>query len=216
MGKNKDRQIELQEINAGLYDEEGNSDAHNNDDQADAVVHQKYFEWLTSPLAEERPYKRYKYLLSRLHSIPFTHHVPNDDNRAYDGEHLRDVFIDAMGLGEYEFSLLIQRPCSVLEMIVALSIRIPDFINRKSPAGWFWELMDNLDLTRYSDDCYYTEGGVMYVRDIVHNFLKRNYTFNGNGGLFPLMKTQRKDQRKVEIWYQMQEYLNENYQIDFE
>ena len=33
---------------------------------------------------------------------------------------------------------------------------------------------------------------------------------NGTGGLFPL-KRPRVNQRRVEVWYQMSEYLMENY-----
>ena len=44
--------------------------------------------------------------------------------------------------------------------------------------------------------------------------LAREYSDNGHGGLFPL-KNPKKDQRKVEIWYQMTEYINENYPIYF-
>lgn len=215
MGKLKDRKLELQEERLGLYDEEGAYEIHNNDELSDAQVYQKYFQWLTYPLAEERSDRSYKFLLARLHSITFTHYVPNDGNRAYDGERLREVFVDDLGLGEYEFSLLIQRPCSVLEMLVGLSRRIPEMVSDKEPAQWFWEMIDNLDLSRYSDDAYYNEGGIVYVRDIVLNMMKRNYTYGGDGGLFPL-RNPKKDQRKVEIWYQLQNYLNENYQIDGE
>ena len=40
--------------------------------------------------------------------------------------------------------------------------------------------------------------------------VERRYKRSGEGGLFPL-KNAAKDQRKVEIWYQLSSYLLENY-----
>jgi len=38
----------------------------------------------------------------------------------------------------------------------------------------------------------------------------RRYSKTGKGGLFPL-KHPKKDQTEVEIWYQMQQYVMENF-----
>jgi hypothetical protein len=51
---------------------------------------------------------------------------------------------------------------------------------------------------------------VKNVNQILTNLVERTYQKNGKGGLFPL-KQPAKDQRRVEIWYQMAAYLNENY-----
>ena len=46
----------------------------------------------------------------------------------------------------------------------------------------------------------------------VDKLLGRDYFRDGFGGLFPL-KHAKKDQRKVEIWYQLQNWLMENYEF---
>jgi hypothetical protein len=48
------------------------------------------------------------------------------------------------------------------------------------------------------------------VMKILDRIIERTYQRNGVGGLFPL-KRDKKDQRKVELWYQMNAYLIENY-----
>ena len=52
------------------------------------------------------------------------------------------------------------------------------------------------------------------VRDIVADAMAaiiwRTYDSNGYGGLFPL-RNPREDQRKVELWYQLNAYLLEQF-----
>jgi hypothetical protein len=51
------------------------------------------------------------------------------------------------------------------------------------------------------------------ILDCIDRFLSRKYDYNGVGGIFPLRKGASEDQRNVEIWYQMQSYLMENYEF---
>jgi len=76
-------------------------------------------------------------------------------------------------------------------------------------AYWFWEMMDNLGLTAYDDDSYVDLDGTTYVEQIIDEFVNREYDYDGTGGIFPL-KHAEKDQRNVEIWYQMSAYLYEH------
>ena len=46
-----------------------------------------------------------------------------------------------------------------------------------------------------------------YVTSSVTNFLNRNYLLNGKGGLFTIPNTNI-DLRDVEIWYQMNLYID--------
>ena len=64
----------------------------------------------------------------------------------------------------------------------------------------------NLGLDKFDDKHYNSD----YVYEILGKFVRREYDFNGRGGLFPLKNVQN-DQRKVEIYYQMLAYLSENY-----
>lgn len=148
-----------------------------------------------------------------LHKKPFSWFVPNDDNRAEDGKHLREIFADNM-LGED--CPCLDGPCSVLEMLVALAIRMEDILhvpNEPSKVDvWFWEFIDNLELDVFKDrDRYQDEKALANSRKL-DMFMSRTYHPDGRGGLFPLKRPET-DQRNVEIWYQMMSYLNENYPL---
>ena len=105
-------------------------------------------------------------------------------------------------------SCLDNRPCSVLEMMVALAIKIeeqimddPDIGNRTGL--WFWKMIENLGLKNMRDAVIDTD----YVEKIIFRFLDRNYQRDGSGGLFIVHG--HGDLRNVEIWYQMLWYLND-------
>jgi hypothetical protein len=154
--------------------------------------------------------RSYRQLLSYLHSVDFDYTIPMDGNRAEDGVDLRYRF----GY-EYDYdgpiiaNYLDDRPCSVLEMLVALAIRCeehimddPDIGNRTGK--WFWDMIMNLGLHAMDD----TRFDKIYVEGIVYRFLDREYGRNGEGGLFTIPNC-RRDLRTVEIWYQMCWYLDD-------
>jgi hypothetical protein len=152
-------------------------------------------------------------LLEKLQSMEFYAFVPNDDNRAVDGTHIRDVFCEEEG--QHALSFCPDGPCTVLEMLIGLAYRL-EFETaqskyEKSPREWFWILVDNLGLTEY-DNHFYTDEVDNHVEDVITCLLERHYASNGEGGLFPLHHA-RLDQRKVEIWYQMSAYIIENYPV---
>lgn len=169
----------------------------------------QYLEWLYKSIGVVRntnPARSYWELAKQLYSIPFYWSVPNDDNRAEDGKCLREEFIN-----ENEFDIMEIDPnwldldCSVLEMLIALSRRA-SFQNDEHPGDWFWKMIDHLAI-KYPDQVYTNQ--VRYL--VVHNvevFLSRQYYRNGDGGLFPLRHAKR-DQRKVELSYQLSAYLLE-------
>ena len=53
------------------------------------------------------------------------------------------------------------------------------------------------------------------IDDILDRWIERKFSRNGKGSPFPLKKP-KKDQRKVELWYQMQGYICENYPLYYE
>lgn len=165
-----------------------------------------YFSWLCAKVEPTVSNLSYVELLKVLHSTEFVWLLVGDDNRAQDGIDLRDVFLrEALLEDNGELSDVM---CSVLEMLVAFSYKA-EFQTDDSHRDWFWEFMDNLHLTEFSDDRIEYE----IVEDILYAFVWRLYDFDGrNGGLFPL-NCASKDQRKVEIWYQFSEYIIENDRI---
>ena len=167
-----------------------------------------YYQWLLDKINADS--KTHYLLLRRLNRVPFRSLIPNDDNRIRDGLALRKEFADDYGLYFVDKSEL-QYQCTVLEVLIALAKRINNDILEYGLDYWFWLMIDNLGLTEASDDRFAGDGS-MYVDDIIDRFIYRTYKRNGEGGLFPLTHP-KKDQRKVEIYYQLNEFLNENYPI---
>ena len=167
-----------------------------------------YFEWMYQ-LVSDRRRAGYRRLLSYLHAVDFEYTIPLDGNRAEDGIELRYRFghafdYDAPMIASY----LDDRPCSVLEMMVALAIRCEEHIMYDSEIGdrtgqWFWDMIDNLGLYSMTDSQFDLD----YVEYVIERFHDHGYGRNGEGGLFTVQNP-RKDLRTVEIWYQMNWYLD--------
>lgn len=168
-----------------------------------------YFEWLHDHTKCRRHTKNRK-LITLLHTIPFRYVIPMDANREEDGIDLRYRFLNEINIPRnyQEVYGYLDGPCSVLEMILALAIRIeesimddPDIGDRTSK--WFWLMMENMGLGYMSDNVFDKDEAI----EKIDMFLDRRYKRNGEGGLF-IIKNPRRDLRKVEIWYQMCWYLD--------
>lgn len=170
-----------------------------------------YFEWLYELVTKGRFSEQISYenLLLYLYNTEFTWSISKDENRASDGLDLRKRYADAKHLSaNYVIDILSSKPCSVLEMMVALAIRCEETIMDNPEMGdrttqWFWGMIVSLGLGAMSNDNYDYEK----VEEIITRFLDRKYAFNGKGGLFTIKNTQ-KDLRKVEIWHQLCWYLD--------
>ncbi len=173
---------------------------------------ESYFGWMYQIICDEGPSRGRSYdrLLRYLHDTDFTYIIPMDGNRAEDGVDLRYRFGYENGYkGAVISRYLDDRPCSVLEMMVALCIRCEEHIMDDPDIGdrtgrWFWGMVRSLCLEEM-DDRSFDEG---YVHERVSWFLKRRYRKDGKGGLFTV-KDAGRDMRSVEIWYQMCWYLDE-------
>lgn len=174
-------------------------------------VSNEYFHWLCDQVEMNDSNYSHYFLAQDLYAKKFYSIIPNDDNRAMDGIALRQRFYEEVGYSDNE---ILDGPCSILELFLALAERIDgimaDITNTNKTIKWFWELLMNLRLNEFDDDSYYDRNGKNEVERILNVFLSRTYKRDGKGGLFPLFKPV-KDQRKVEIWYQMNQYLLENY-----
>jgi hypothetical protein len=176
-------------------------------------IKQDYFDWLYQKI-EERESSGLEDFISDLHSCAFVCLIPNDDNRAEDGLQLRNRFAD-----ELNFDLaddVLSGPCTVLEMLIALANRM-DFILFDHNKGnrttmWFWLFIDNLKLKKYNSNDEDAIRKKQLNKIIIKKFVRRDYHQTGKGGLFPI-NSPASDQRNVEIWYQMMDYISENYDI---
>jgi len=145
----------------------------------------------------------YNNLFMDLYSCDFTwpRTVPGDANRAEDGLRLRS------DLNYYDDL----KPCSILEMLIALAIRMENDIMHNPEEGdrtglWFWEMLSSMGLSTQNDRNY----DPAYVNSCIERFIRREYDADGsNGGIF-VLSNPRKDLRYVEIWYQAMWYLVEN------
>lgn len=165
-----------------------------------------YFRWLyrqVASLTVKSAQKTYWRLLKQLFTKEFIWLVPNDDNRVEDGRDLRNHFLEEMGIEETDPNWM-ELGCSFLEMLIGLSRRL-SFEAEGEPRDWFWILMRNLEMHELSDAVHIPINVIESKMDTV---IWRTYEPNGVGGLFPL-KYAIKDQREVELWYQLNGYLIE-------
>src|SRR5690606_12696463 len=175
----------------------------------DRTLDARYLDWLYKYIGDSQtrnPERSHFLLAVELFQKEFVWFVPNDDNRVEDGRILREEFFDEMAAGRDRDWL--EQECSMLEMLVALSRRCA-FETNEEPIDWFWVLMDNLGLREYNDEEYNQNDDFKLDVDIIlDRVIQRTYDADGRGGLFPLRNPTR-DQREVEIWYQMAAYILE-------
>lgn len=165
-----------------------------------------YFIWLYRQVANPdiaEPSLTYWKLLKELFTKEFVWLIPNDDNRIEDGKALRIEFIQDEGLTEVDRDW-IELGCSMFELMVGLSRRLA-FEAEGEPHFWFWTMMENLGIHKYSDDRRFAR---IHINKILDRVIFRTYKENGFGGLFPL-KHPEQDQRNVELWYQLSAYVLE-------
>lgn len=167
---------------------------------------ERYFVWLYGQVADPdltRPSLTYWKLLRILFKKEFTWTIPRDENRSEDGKALRIRFIRELRLDEVDADWM-DLGCSMLELIIGLAERLSWEAEGES-YYWFWLMMENLNIHQYSDNKRLPKTKIEAVLDCV---IFRTYKPSGEGGLFPLRHAER-DQRQVELWYQLSAYVLE-------
>lgn len=171
-----------------------------------------YFEWMYRLVCSDQCLNNlsYRKLLDHLNSVDFTYTLPMDGNREADGINLRYRFGYECSYDDVLISVYLDdRPCSVLEMMIALVMRCEEHIMDDPNIGdrtgyWFWNMVISMGLDMANDRYYDNES----VDEVIFRFLNREYKSNGEGGLF-IVNNPKRDMRQVEIWYQMCWYLSE-------
>ena len=173
------------------------------------TLRDEYFDWMYDLVCDGSV--SYRRLLKHLYSIDFTYTVPMDGNRFEDGVNLRYRFAYE---NDYDYSIasryLDNKPCSVLEMMVALAHRCEEQIMDNPEFGdrtyyWFEAMLESLGLMSMTDFKY----DQRRVDDVISRFLNRDYEPSGRGGLFTIDNC-RRDMRSVDIWYQMCWFLDKH------
>lgn len=169
-----------------------------------------YYRWLLNKV-HWREYGSYERVLYRLFKTEFYWILPRDRNRADDGLELREDFAMEAGYPLFFWRGYLPDYCTVLEMMVALAQACEERIMGDPLVGdrthiWFWTMMNKLRLDEFTDRRFDQE----LVDSAIETFLKREYSPNGDGSLFGVLKC-REDLRDVELWYQLNYYLSEYY-----
>ena len=168
-----------------------------------------YYDWLCILIGANTNHRGYSELISCLHERTFKTKLQMDLNRGGDGLQLRVDFQREHGPWGSSTN---RGPCTYLEFMIGLAKRMSFLMHGEVNSHteyYFWKMIGNLGLNRCTDPKWYSMNGEFFVDDAVYRVNERMYSGDGNGGIFPL-KHPMKDQRSVEIWYQMQAWLMEN------
>lgn len=175
-----------------------------------ASLDDRYLNWLTDQIEtvkQRRGIRTFDNLFEQLYDTIFVAIVSHDENRIADAKDLRDEFLSDVGdvRGAVDW---MKAPCTMLELFVILSRELA--FEMDDPASvWFWHLIEVLDLEQF-DDRKYSQSSQEAIRATLDRVIWRTYEPDGHGGLFPLRSPER-DQRDVELWYQLNAYLLEQF-----
>ncbi len=175
-----------------------------------------YFDWLCDLVTYDRPSmkKTYRKLLVFLHDHSFRYSIPRDGNRYEDGINMRYLYGVNNNVSQRDIARELDgKPCSILEMMVALSHRCESELMSNDDYGdrtgqWFWGMVNNLGLGEMNNNNFDDH----YCQYVINRFLDREYAPNGAGGLFTVDVNNGinyfVDLRNYEIWYQATWYFN--------
>lgn len=154
----------------------------------------KYFRWLVAQI-DNGDAAHYGHLLNDLFDIEYTWNNEMDRNRAADGLYLRN---------EFKPGYRREIGCSILEMLVALSVRFEHDVmgepGDEDAARWFWLILRQLDLDIYTDENY----DFVAVDALIRMFL------NGEKPIFePKISGQKL--ANSDLWYQLGALANEHF-----
>lgn len=118
-------------------------------------MRERYFHWLLKFIGNGFCRKNsYFELLKYLFNTEYYWSIPMDENRAADGIDLRYRFVTECGEDREASYVYLSGPASVLEVLVALSIKIECIargtIDLSKAGQWFWGMIKCLNIF----DCY--------------------------------------------------------------
>lgn len=181
----------------------------------------KYFDYLMdrAGLEKDGP-DGYSKLCEKLMRSDFLPLIDKDGNRCCECLEMRNDFLDRMEetdcVDHGDVLVMEEGFCAtgtMLEILVVLGekmrFEMADSEYEASTRKWILEMIGNCGLDRYARNDAYDEQS---VDDILYTVIFREIGWDGEGGLFPLFMAQR-DQRRLELISQMNDYLEENYDI---
>lgn len=168
----------------------------------------------------------YLRLCETLQDIEFLPQTDMDENRCRECMELRRDFVmfeykeDGSEAQQAVLDILdgtFGENGTMLELLLTLAEKMEyelcDSEYEANTRKWFTEMLCNCGVYDVAtNECFEEEGNEEIVRDAMHTVIFNKIGWDGEGGLFPLVYP-KYDQRKVELVIQMNNYLEENYDI---
>lgn len=185
-----------------------------------------YFEWLLN-MVDIPPMREHEDICWELFHTEFFWSLPNDENRALDICELLEgyreytyleavtpslVSLNAKILEQQNIVFSHDGAVSVFEMLIALAKRMDFQLSEGGQPSrlhlYFWEMLRNLGY----DPALTLSNGQYVIRKegVIQIWLDRAFSPDGKGSIFPLDKPLQ-NQREIEIWSQMGDYMHEKY-----
>lgn len=173
--------------------------------------------------AEAEGSRGYLKLCEILQDTEFLPVLGMDENRCGECRELRKDFAGAEQeyLGENPEDILdglYGENGTMMELLTVLAEKMAfDLADSQFEAGiwhWFEELLENCGLIGACNELFEEdgEGAEDLVRDVLDTVIYRRFGWDGEGGLYPL-RWAKQDQRYRELLSQMNDYIEENYDI---
>ena len=168
-----------------------------------AVVN-RYYIWLLDKVNFDKHQDMSK-LLQYLHNKEYTWDIWTDEDRAEDGFALRRLFEKETDYLDYS---PLEKPCSVLEMLVAFADRIDkDVMDEEYGLPyWFWIMIENLGLIECTDEVFEAKK----VNSVLDNWLNGLTKNDFKSGIFTV-KSGKKSEDSTDEWFRMQKWIAERY-----
>lgn len=128
----------------------------------------------------------------------------------------RDRMLDGLKLRDELGAVIPSKPCSVLEVLIGLAIRMAYLVEPADDGSpdliipdMLWVLVAKLGLTAYTNETIkvYPESRFTII-DILNRWMQREFEADGHGSPFPL-ESPVKDQRLCPMSYQMNAFVQE-------
>ena len=167
------------------------------------TIRDLYFDWMMDKVANASKKRRYSRLFRILHDHPFEYVLSLDANRESDGIDLRYLFAYESEIDQAAVATeLDSDPCSFLEMLIAMAIRMDGMIFDDDPGLWFWDMMDSMGLSQWTNK---EIEGDWYAEDDIHlkiqRCMERDFDPNtGEGSPFILEDNRGQNLCAIEFW----------------
>lgn len=176
------------------------------------TVESLYKDWLYFlAFEDEIERERYSLLLDNLSHTIYCSLNPRDTNRIYDAIDFRYRFGAELNIPrEIIDRELKDHDVSVLEVMISLSFYCYENVSQYSlscqmdTSSWFKDMLKSLGLFNMNDQNFNYD----IFEERMKKFLKGDIYPNGRGGLFTV-NNPTVDMRNLELWYQMNHYINE-------